>query len=36
MELIEGQALKRMFGVRKTELAVPGGPLGGYGVTKSA
>ena len=36
MELIEGQALKRMFGVRKTELAVSGGPLGRYGVTKSA
>lgn len=35
MEFIEGQALKSMFGVRKTEFAVPGGPSGGYGVTKS-
>ena len=35
MEFIEGQALKRMFGVRKTEFAVPDGPSGGNGVTKS-
>lgn len=35
MEFIEDQALKRIFGVRKTEFTIPGGPSGRYGVTKS-